>query len=128
VNVLTDAKTMRCSHYEPAAIHGLLTTWMGWASWLDGACPSGVEEGTWDWQGQQICRSSEKLAVFVAIRRRLLLRAWNAASSLLVKLEGDNSVWMGFPWIWAALPLLLKAVMKLFLPSGCQSFLYGLIV
>jgi hypothetical protein len=89
---------------------GLLTTWIpDGSSWLYGqglALKVLCEEGQWNIGNPADAYSdaATKLAHFLATHQEpqgYWPRAWNSVSgSILVKLEGDNTVWMGdFPWI-----------------------------
>ncbi len=89
---------------------GLLTTWIpDGSSWLYGqglALRALCEEGQWN-NGEPAdvyAVAASKLAHFLAGHQEpqgYWPRAWNSVSgNILVKLEGDNTVWMGdFPWI-----------------------------
>lgn len=120
---------------------GLLTTWIpDGSSWLYGqglALKALCEEGQWN-SGNPADAYSDaaaKLAYFLATHQEsqgYWPRAWNSVSgSILVKLEGDNTVWMGdFPWIPGSLALYYRksgdvsvypAIIK------AKTFLYDLI-
>jgi hypothetical protein len=120
---------------------GLLTTWLqDGSSWLYGqglALKALTEEGTWDSQGPvtEYALAAEKLARFLASHQEeegYWPRAWNAASgNVIMKLEGDNTVWMGdFPWILGSLACYYrKSGDELVLPAiiKARSFFYSLI-
>ena len=120
---------------------GLLTTWIpDGSSWLYGqglALKVLCEEGQWN-SGNPADGYSDaatRLAHFLVTHQEpqgYWPRAWNSVSgNILVKLEGDNTVWMGdFPWIPGSLafyyrksgdesvyPVILKA----------KAFMYDLI-
>jgi hypothetical protein len=95
---------------------GLLTTWIpDGSSWLYGqglALEALCEEGQWNSgsPADAYAEAAAKLAHFLAAHQEpegYWPRAWNSVSgSILVKLEGDNTVWMGdFPWIPGSLAL-----------------------
>jgi hypothetical protein len=120
---------------------GLLTTWIpDGSSWLYGqglALKALCEEGQWNDgnPADDYATAAAKLAHFLATHQEpegYWPRAWNFVSgSILVKLEGDNTVWMGdFPWIPGSLALYYRksgdesvypAIIK------ARTFLYDLI-
>jgi hypothetical protein len=120
---------------------GLLTTWIpDGSSWLYGqglALKALCEEGQWNngIPADAYSDAAAKLAHFLANHQEpegYWPRAWNSVSgNILVKLEGDNTVWMGdFPWIPGSLAFYYRkssdesvypAIIK------ARSFLYDLI-
>jgi hypothetical protein len=120
---------------------GLITTWIpDGSSWLYGqglALRALCEEGKWDngIPSDGYANAAARLAHFLAGHQEpqgYWPRAWNSVSgNILVKLEGDNTVWMGdFPWIPGSLAFyyrksgdesVYQAIIK------AKTFLYDLI-
>ncbi len=120
---------------------GLLTTWTpDGSSWLYGqglALKALCEEGQWNGgiPANDYADAAARLAHFLSAHQESLgywPRAWNSVSgSILIKLEGDNTVWMGdFPWIPGSLACYYRksgdasvypAIMK------AKAFMYDLI-
>jgi hypothetical protein len=120
---------------------GLLTTWIpDGSSWLYGqglALKALCEEGQWNngIPADAYAEAASKLAHFLASHQEpqgYWPRAWNSVSgNILVKLEGDNTVWMGdFPWIPGSLAFYYrKSGDESVYPSivKARTFLYDLI-
>ncbi len=120
---------------------GLLTTWIpDGSSWLYGqgmALKVLCEEGQWNngTPADSHAEAAARLAHFLATHQEpqgYWPRAWNSVSGkILMKLEGDNTVWMGdFPWIPGSLAYYYrKSGDESVYPSiiKARTFLYDLI-